>query len=343
MKILLYTKHLSLIKKSGVGRAILHQTEALKKTGIPFTTNTKEDYDIVHINTVFPSSYMMSRVARIKGKKVIYHAHSTAEDFRNSFCFSNLLAPFFKKWITTCYNSSDLLITPTTYSKGLLESYGIQKPIVAISNGVDLGFYQKESGNAKAFRKQYGFKDTDKIIVGVGLCIERKGILDFVELACRMPDYKFIWFGQASPHAVPSYVRKALETKADNLTFAGYVKKEDLRDAYSGSSLFFFPTYEETEGIVLLEALSMKIPILIRDIPIYQSLENKNVLYKANTVDSFETYIHNIINHTLPDLTDAGYAIVAHKSIEDIGYKLYWQYKLLLAPSTPIHPSLLLT
>lgn len=34
--------------------------------------------------------------------------------------------------------------------------------------------------------------------MGVGLYIERKGILDFVELAKRLPEYKFIWFGYSS-------------------------------------------------------------------------------------------------------------------------------------------------
>ena len=31
--------------------------------------------------------------------------------------------------------------------------------------------------------------------MGLGLYLERKGILDFVSMARRMPEYKFIWFG----------------------------------------------------------------------------------------------------------------------------------------------------
>ena len=40
-------------------------------------------------------------------------------------------------------------------------------------------------------------------------------------------------------------------------------------DAYSGSDLFFFPTLEETEGIVMLEAMAMETPVLTRYIPVY--------------------------------------------------------------------------
>ena len=33
--------------------------------------------------------------------------------------------------------------------------------------------------------------------MSAGLIIKRKGILDFIELAKRMPEYQFIWFGTA--------------------------------------------------------------------------------------------------------------------------------------------------
>ena len=58
--------------------------------------------------------------------------------------------------------------------------------------------------------------------MSVGLTIERKGVCDFVELAKRMPQYKFIWFGETNLDTVPLNVRKAVETKLPNLCFAGY-------------------------------------------------------------------------------------------------------------------------
>ena len=49
------------------------------------------------------------------------------------------------------------------------------------------------------------------VIVGIGLYLERKGILDFVELAKRLPEYKFIWFGSSPIAAATSDVKKALK------------------------------------------------------------------------------------------------------------------------------------
>jgi len=122
MKVLLYFEAEKLIQTSGIGRAFAHQKEALKKAGMAFTINPKDDYDILHINTVGPSSSHMISEAKKAGRKVIYHAHSTEEDFRNSFLFSNQLAPLFKKHLIKLYSSADLILTPTPYSKELIKN-----------------------------------------------------------------------------------------------------------------------------------------------------------------------------------------------------------------------------
>lgn len=329
MKILLHTGHYKLIEKSGVGRAIKHQIRALEMNGIPYTTDSKDSYDVIHINTIFPESYLLGRKAKRQGKKVIYHAHSTEEDFRNSFIFSNQLSHLFKLWISKCYSSADLIVTPTPYAKKLLEGYGLGKPIVAISNGIDLGFFQKNEKDAVLFRKRFGFSKNDKVIMAVGLYIERKGILDFVELAERLPEYKFIWFGHTNLTAVPGNVRAAVRTKRDNLIFAGYVPPEVLKQAYSGSDLFLFPTFEETEGIVLLEALAMRLPVLVRDIPIYREwLTDGMNVYKAGNIDRFQKKIKAILDVEVPSLVEAGYQVARERDLKVVGERLAECYKL---------------
>ncbi len=55
---------------------------------------------------------------------------------------------------------------------------------------------------------------------------------------------------------------------------------------------------EETEGIVILEALAMKIPTLIRDIPVYEGwLTDSKDVYKAKTLSEFETKITGILEN----------------------------------------------
>lgn len=331
LRVLLYTEGLKTISKSGLGKAIKHQMRALEENNIDYTTNLEDDYDILHINFYGPKSYLFAKKAKKEGKKIIYHAHSTEEDFRNSFIGSNLVSVPFKQWLITCYSLGDRILTPTPYSKRLLEGYGIDVPITAISNGVDTKFFTRNEELGKKFRKKYCINDGEKVIIGVGLYIERKGILDFVELAKRLPEYKFIWFGHSPLAASPAKVRKAVNTELDNLTFPGYVEPEELIGAYSGCDLFIFPTLEETEGIPILEACSMKAKAVIRDIGVFEDwLEDGVNVYKAKDIDDFEEKIVGVLEGKLPDLTEAGYQVAVDHDIKKVGKELVSIYKEVL-------------
>lgn len=330
MKILLHTGKLKEVEKSGVGRAIVHQMKALDLVHVPYTTNPNDDFDIVHINTIFPESLLLAKKCKRKGKKVVFHAHSTEEDFRNSFKLSNAVSPIFKQWLKGCYRSADILITPTEYSKKLLEKYDLDKEIVAISNGIDLDFFDRNKCNPKEFREKYGFSSDDKVVMAVGLYIERKGILEFLELARRMPMYKFVWFGYTNPALIPENISKAIKNKPSNVLFPGYVSSLELREAYAACDLYIFPTKEETEGIVLLEALAMKTKTIISDIPIYDILKDGVNIYKAKDVDEFEKKIKLILNDEVSDLTEEGYKIAKERDIKKIGLKLKKVYQHVL-------------
>lgn len=323
MKVLLYTENEKILSKSGLGKAIKHQMNALKAVNIEYTTNPKDDFDIAHINFYGLKSYRLAKKLKKQGKKIVYHAHSTEEDFRNSFIFSNQVSKLFKKWLIKCYTLGDAIITPTEYSKKLLQSYGIKNDIYVVSNGVELKNFGHDEKAGREFRKKYNFKKEDKIIVGIGLYIERKGIIDFVELAKQMPKYKFIWFGYSPLIFSRKNVRKAVSTKLDNLIFAGYVEQETICQALNGCDVYIAPTYEETEGITIIEAASCKTNMVVRDIPVFNGwlVDRKNV-YKARNVNEFKNKIEEIVSGELPSLVQEAYNIAEERKSENVGEKL---------------------
>ncbi len=331
MKVLLYTEGEKLFSKSGLGKAIKHQMKALESEHIEYTTNVQDDYDIVHINWYGPNSFALAKLAKKRGKKIVYHAHSTEEDFKNGFIFCKQISPAFRKWLIKCYSLGDVIITPTPYSKRLLEGYGIEKKIYAISNGIDLEKFKKDKTLGKEFRKKYHFSEKDKVIIGIGLYIERKGIIDFVKLARRLPEYQFVWFGYSPLSAATREVREAVKTKLDNLLFAGYVEQEEIIKAMNGCDLYFFPTYEETEGIPIIEACACKTPALIRDIPIFEEwLEDGKNVYKAKTLEEMEDKIKKIVENELPYLGEEAYQVAKERDIKVIGKKLRQVYESIV-------------
>jgi len=332
MKVLLYTESLKKIGNSGLGKAVKHQIKALQDNNIEYTSDPNcLDYDIAHINFYGPKSYFLAKKAKKNGKKIVYHAHSTEEDFKNSFVFSNQIAPLFKWWISKCYKLGDIIITPTIYSKKLLENYNLKRPIYAISNGIDLNLFKSSEELADKFRKYFNFSKEDKIVMSCGIYIERKGIVDFVELARRMPEYKFVWFGATPLKFSTKAIKKAVNTKLDNLFFPGYVELDILKGGYSGADIFLFPTFEENEGIPVMEAASSNIKLLVRDIAVFEDwLTDKVNVYKAKNVDDFEIKIKKIMNKELPDLRKEALKIAEDREITKVGKQLIEVYETLM-------------
>ena len=141
MKVLVYFENEKALRKSGIGRAMSHQMTALTHAKQDFTINMSDDYDMVHINTLYNRSYSLLKKCKKKNKPVIVHGHSTFEDFRNSFSFWKIIKPYFYHQIKIMYKNADVIITPTIYSKKLIESYGYNKKVYACSNGIELCEY----------------------------------------------------------------------------------------------------------------------------------------------------------------------------------------------------------
>lgn len=182
------------------------------------------------------------------------------------------------------------------------------------------------------FREYFKLSPDQKVIICVGLFFERKGIIDFVEIAKKMPDYTFIWFGHVPMYSIPRNIRKIVkEDHPENVLFPGYIRGEIIEGAYSGADLFFFPSYEETEGIVVLEALASKQNVLVRDIPVYNGwLEDSKNCYMGKTNEAFIQLIQQITNEELPSLTQAGYQTAKERSINKIGEELKNVYESVL-------------
>jgi len=335
MKVLLFSEGKNTFSRSGVGQALNHQVEALGANNVDFTLEPEDDYDLVHINTIGLKSWQVLKNAKKKGKPVIYHTHTTYEDFKGSVKFSNQLAPLIKFWAKKLYNSADYLISPTEYTKNLIKEKYLTSPkeIRVISNGVDTQNFSKREELEKRFREEY--KIDKSFIITAGLAFLRKGIMDFVKIVENCKDYQFFWFGSSSiKPMLPKKIQNIIENPPKNLIFPGYVDKEILIGAFSGAKAFLFMTYEENEGIVVLEALSSKLPVVVRDIPVYENwLEDGKNCFKARNNEEFYEKIVNIAEdkvENLNEIVENAYKLAEERDLKNIGkkYRDYYEYIL---------------
>ena len=100
--------------------------------------------------------------------------------------------------------------------------------------------------------------------------------------------------------------------------FAGRCQ-EELRDAYCGADVFAFLSLEETEGIVVLEALSCGIPTVLRDIPVYQGwLPEGSGIWKARDAAGFQQAVREALTCPLHDTDKAGRSIALSRRLESV-------------------------
>ena len=325
-----------LVLRSGIGVAIHQQISILnqlKCTNPDISVNKVplRKADIVHINTVFPDSVLMALYAKLHGCRIIYFGHSTKEDWRNSFKGSNLTAPFIKLWFMFCYQLGDVIITPSAYSKKILKEYGIRKPVFAVSNGIDTDYWKRgeftETGR-KEYWKHFRISSDRKIIMSVGHYMERKGFPEFCNLARKNPDIDFIWFGFTAPDMRSECIKRALENIPGNLYLPGFISGDELKKAYAYSDLFLFLSHEETEGIVVSEAMAMETPMIVRDIPVYEGWLKKDVnTYMFRTGKELKELIPFVLSHDNSKITANARKSACMKDYDHIGEKYLKVYE----------------
>ncbi len=275
---------------TGLLSSYQNQQAILKQLGIPYTLTWRDSCDVLQINTPWLWSLVLIRRARRLNKKVIIWAHVTAEDIKGVFWFGNLVSPFMKSYLTYAYGKADIICAPTEYTKRLLIAYGIPaEKIVPMSNGVDTSVFRADAEKRTLGRTQYHL---DAPVIGtVGLAIPRKGISSFIEIAKQFPSAQCMWFGKIYSPLMAKPLPKDLPS---NCTFTGYV--DDIIAAFNAIDIFVFLSHEENEGMAILEAAAVGLPIIVRDIPVYEGwlVDGENCL-KAKDDAGFVACVRRIM------------------------------------------------
>jgi len=328
MRVCLYLELESKMRGSGIGAAIKNQRRGLELNDVEYTSDLKDDFDILHTNSIGLNSLRVAREMKKKGKKVVMHAHTTADDFRNSYRFSNVIAPFLRKYLNYYYNHADLVLCPSEYTKGVLEKAGVKAPIIPISNGIDTERFKFSKKKRREFRKEFELEGITPL--SVGHVFRRKGVSTFINLAERLPN-RFVWVGRRYKRMEDPSIARLIKNAPSNFILINFIK--DIVSAYSGSDIFLFPSHCENQGIVILEASSCRMPIIVRDLPVYRGwLEDGVNCLKARNEGEFKEKLKILIeDEKLRDkLAKNAHSMSREHSLQKVGKKLKEIYSGLL-------------
>ncbi len=286
------------LEGSGIHSSATRLAKDLSKSGYMVEINSNKPSAIVHAHTALPISFIKAKLIK-KNRKSFYpllivHGHTTIEDFVNSFMFSNHIKFFLKYYLPMYYRSFDHIIAVSEHNKHLLMNYGIpESKLSVISNGIKIDSSHINPKLRTKVREHLGLAADDKLIICIGICIYRKGVDTFIDIAEKLPEYKFIWIGKRVLTAHSTYLKNKfkLANRLPNCQLPGYVSYRTLIGLLNAADLFLYPTREENQGISFLEATLYNKPAVISNHPVFEEYIHKKHVLKASTVDE---YVENI-------------------------------------------------
>ena len=226
-----------------------------------------ENYDLLHIQTPFVAHYLGVKLAKALNIPSIETYHTFFEEYLFHY------VPFVpKSWMRALArhftrkqcNTVNSVIVPSTAMSDILEQYGVTTTMKIIPTGMELNKFHACNGDA--FRDQHSIPLTRPTLVHIGRVAHEKNI-DFllrmlVELRRDIPGVLLIIAGEgpALPH-----LRKLTNKLGivDNVLFVGYLSRANaLLDCYCAGDAFVFASRTETQGLVLLEAMALGVPVV---------------------------------------------------------------------------------
>lgn len=254
----------------GMGTNVPMVVKELEKIGVRVLMNQPAgDWDVLHVHSPLPSSFLWALRARKSGKPLIIHGRHLPELVKGGFIGGSLWYPLARAYSVKFYNLGDVVLGATPYVAKALARDGVRRPFRVIPNGINREVFVRDEAAGAAFRAGLGILPTDRLVLSVGLRIPRKGVDTFVAMSeafDNRKDVKFVWVG-----ASEALLQDALDgTPAGKVRFPGHVPFKDIVGVYSAADVFVFPTRAESYGNVMLEAASCGCPLLIRDIPVYE-------------------------------------------------------------------------
>lgn len=226
----------------------------------------KADYDLIHVhNFRKPESYMALIAGYLRKKPVIITTHNPFPATSRSL----LQKIFIKVHDLTAGKYLSKYFAAVIYlvdSEKPLLTEQFKIPVAKlhkIPNGVENEYFT--IGEAKNFYREYQIDPANwrGLVVGVGRLNYAKGFQNLYHAVNNLPDVLFFIAGGDDGYL---HNLKQLYQNKSNIIFSErYLNKDKLLQLYAAADIFVLPSLYEPFGIVLLEAMAQKVPIIASD------------------------------------------------------------------------------
>ncbi|MDR2473339.1 MAG: glycosyltransferase family 4 protein [Tannerella sp.] len=219
--------------------------------------------DIVHIHNIGPA--LFSPLLRLARLKIVLTYHSANYEHSKWGFFSRNLLKLSEK---IALSTADRIIFVNKVKREQFCAKILAKSVF-IPNGIHSPVIISDT----EYLLSKGIKP-EQYILAVGRITPEKGFDYLLKafVAAKMRNYQLVIAGSVEGELSYSLLLNKLSS-SDKIIFTGFITGKPLHELYSHAALFVLPSYNEGMPIVLLEAMSYKLPILASDILPNKSLE----------------------------------------------------------------------
>lgn len=240
-------------QKSNYGKTLLAEVERYSKAAAIIAK--RETFDIIHVHDWM--TYEAGIIAKqISGKPLVAHIHATEFD-RTGGNPNCLISDKEYKGLS----AADLIIANSNYTKNnVIEAYKMPPEKIRIIHwGIE------ENSPYYNLNTRSPFKN-EKIVLFLGRVTLQKGPEYFVKMAEKVakfvPNVKFVFAGDGD--MFPRVINEVAERNiSDKFVFTGFLQGADVHKAFQMADLYVMPSVSEPFGLVALESLKNRTPILI--------------------------------------------------------------------------------
>lgn len=227
----------------------------------------QRQWDVIHIHTPFRAHQLGVRLGRHSGRPTVETYHTYFEEYIAHYlpwAPSPLLRLIARRVSRRLCHAVDHLIVPSQQMVGVLDGYGITTPSTVLPTGLDLSEFA--GGDGARFRLTHGIAAERPTLVTVSRIAVEKNIAFLLRVVKKLvpefPGLLFIIAGEG-PDAERLKKLTASLGLGDNVRFFGNLdRRTTLLDCYRAGDAFVFASPTETQGLVLIEAMALGVPIV---------------------------------------------------------------------------------
>lgn len=226
--------------------------------------------DVVHVQVSDPIGLSVVSYARKHNIPIVTTEHNQPEVLTSSFKLPELLQKPFNALLYSYFRNrqskSDFVTMPTEQAiRNLLNKHEFGVPVAAVSNGVDLANFRPGKVAAAVYEK-YSISKDKRIVLYVGRIDPEKRvetvILAFKKARKFVPKAELVIVGDGVDKA---RLEQIYSRDDASIRFLGRVLPPDLYELYRIGEVFVTASEIETQGIVLIEAAAVGLPLVAVD------------------------------------------------------------------------------